>query len=210
MPMSNPVVFINDYLAEMVPRYLAAQGSTSANFFGNGMRLFPTSPTLIDTLTKTSSGTDINGLPTEVFAVYDRMFRLRRGSFPHCKCEQLLYYFYKVMTSDSDNSVIAEMMETAQAVYDLMDRGDESAQELNAWIKTKLNSEGLYVKDSAEFNPIFFHETKVFQLEEVRDIIDFGTARTFAGNKIIIDYEYHHSVDFNAIPSLFDTNNPPL
>lgn len=209
MPMSNPTIFINDYLSEMVPRYLSAQGSTDTNFFNNAMRLFPTSPTLIDTLTKTAGGNDINDISGEIFAVYDRMFKLRRGAFPHCKCEQLLYYFYKILQTDADNTVMAEMMETAQAVYDLMDRGDESAEELNAWIKTKLVN-GIYTKGDAEFYPIYFHETKVFQLEEVRDIIDFGTARTFAGNKIIIDYEYHYSVDFNPIPSEFDTNNPAI
>jgi hypothetical protein len=37
----------------------------------------------------------------------------------------------------------------------------------------------------------YFHEFKVYQLEESRDIIDFGTARTYGGNKIIIDYDYH-------------------
>jgi len=37
----------------------------------------------------------------------------------------------------------------------------------------------------------FFHRFRVYQLEEVRDIIDFGTARTYGGNKIIIDFEYH-------------------
>jgi hypothetical protein len=37
----------------------------------------------------------------------------------------------------------------------------------------------------------FFHDFKIYQLEEARDIIDFGTARTYAGNKIIIDYDYH-------------------
>jgi hypothetical protein len=29
-----------------------------------------------------------------VFAVYDRMLKMRRGPFPHIKYEQLLYYFY--------------------------------------------------------------------------------------------------------------------
>jgi hypothetical protein len=40
-------------------------------------------------------------------------------------------------------------------------------------------------------NKFYFHRFKVYQLEEVRDIIDFGTARTYGGNKIIIDFEYH-------------------
>jgi hypothetical protein len=41
----------------------------------------------------------------------------------------------------------------------------------------------------------YFHSFKVYQLEEVRDIIDFGTARTYAGNKIIIDYQYHQMTE---------------
>jgi hypothetical protein len=40
-----------------------------------------------------------------------------------------------------------------------------------------------------------FHSFKVYQLEETRDIIDFGTARTYGGNKIIIDFEYHQDQD---------------
>jgi len=39
----------------------------------------------------------------------------------------------------------------------------------------------------------FFHRIRIYQLEETRDIIDFGTARTYAGNKIIIDYDWHKS-----------------
>jgi hypothetical protein len=38
----------------------------------------------------------------------------------------------------------------------------------------------------------YFHELKIFQLEEARDIIDFGTARTWAGNKLIVTYDWHH------------------
>ena len=41
----------------------------------------------------------------------------------------------------------------------------------------------------------YFHNFKVYQLEETRDIIDFGTARTYGGNKIIIDFEYHQDQD---------------
>jgi hypothetical protein len=37
----------------------------------------------------------------------------------------------------------------------------------------------------------YFHTFKVYQLEEARDIIDFGTARTYGGNKIIIEFDYH-------------------
>lgn len=194
MAMSNPSVFLNDYLSEMVPKYLEKYGSTEFNYFDTeeGMRFFPVSPTAIDELTE-----QLPSATEAPFAVYDRMFRFKKYKFPHIKCEQMLYYFYKTTTS-SFESATASLIETSQAVYDLLSRGDESAQEVNSWIKHYLNDDGKYEKGGIAFSPVFFHQTSVFQLEEIRDIIDFGTARTYAGNKIIIDYEYHNNVDFSV------------
>lgn len=175
--ISYPPVFINQYLAEVVP-------DTLPNRFSSSFRFFPTSPTDINALTE--------GFPeasADVFAVYDRMFKYRRSVFPHIKSEQLLYYFYK--TSADPEALI----ETSQVVYDLLDREDESAQELNDWIRTKIGIDGLVTFGSGslarKFKPVFFHNIKVYQLEETRDIINFGTARTYAGNKLILDYQYH-------------------
>jgi hypothetical protein len=78
-----------------------------------------------------------------------------------------------------------------QAVQDLLDRGDESAEDINKWIMNNPNYDETTKLYKQEFLPVYFHDIKIFQLEETRDIIDFGTARTFAGNKIIIDYCYH-------------------
>jgi hypothetical protein len=145
---------------------------------------FPTSPSTIEQLTQTATINNTGNL----FAVYDRMFKMRRKAFPHIKDEQLLYYFYSLD--------IPVMVDAGQHIADLLDRGDESAYDLNEWIKSKLVG-GLYVKpdgngnSTKEFLPVYFHDLKIFQLEETRDIIDFGTARTYAGNKIIIDYCYH-------------------
>jgi hypothetical protein len=140
-------------------------------------------PTDIDALTE--------GFPEasqDVFAVYDRMFKMRRKPFPHIKSEQLLYYFYK-MAGDPE-----ALIETTQVVHDLLDRGDESAEEVNDWIASKVVNGVLEFGTGSlarTFKPVRFHSFKIFQLEETRDIIDFGTARTYAGNKVIIDYEYH-------------------
>jgi hypothetical protein len=96
------------------------------------------------------------------------------------------------------------LIETTQIVQDLLDRGDESAQELNSWIASQPRGASVTINGkthqtvkfgsgpaSRDFLMPYFHELKVWQLEETRDIIDFGTARTFAGNKIIIDYTWH-------------------
>ena len=166
MAISYPPIFVNDYLAEKVDER-----------FSFIFPFFPSMPTDINSLTET--------FPEGMFAVYDRMFRMRRKAFPHIKDEQLLYYFYKTA---GDPSLL---IETTQVVQDLLDRGDESAQEVNAWLQGKLNEDGLYVKGDKSFLPVYFHEFTIYQLEEARDIVDFGTARTYAGNKIIISYCYH-------------------
>jgi hypothetical protein len=161
----HPPTIINAYLAAKIDPAFNAQGTT---YF------FPTLPTEIDSLTETFPQS--NG----VFGVYDRMFKMRRTPFPYIKCEQLLYYFYSVGDNAQRNMVI-----TQQQVSDLLDNGDDSAKDLNEWAAA---NPGTW---DAESKPLFFHNFKIYQLEETRDIVDFATARTYAGNKIIIDYDWH-------------------
>jgi hypothetical protein len=171
MAISYPPIFINDYLKEKI-----------ASLSNIDVPFFPTSPSTIEQLSQTA----VLNNQASLMAVYDRMFKMRRKPFPHIKDEQLLYYFYSLD--------IPAMVDTSQYIADLLDRGDESAQDLNSWIQSKLEN-GVYTKPDGnttkEFLPVFFHDIKIYQLEETRDIIDFGTARTYAGNKIIIDYCYH-------------------
>jgi hypothetical protein len=182
MAKTYPPIFINDYLQEKIGQILALDTP-----------FFPTSPSTIEQLT---TSVQLNN-DAALFAVYDRMFKMRRGPFPHIKCEQLLYYFYSIN--------VEAMIETTQLVSDILDRGDESAQDLNSWIQSKLvdsNGSKVYIKGNKEFSPVLFHDIKIYQLEESRDIVDFGTARTFAGNKIIIDYDYHtkgYAQDSNSL-----------
>ena len=191
MAISYPPIFINDYLSEKI--------LTDPRFELN-MPFFPVAPSDIDQLTEF--------FPEGMYAVYDRMFKMRRGPFPHIKSEQLLYYFYK-MFGDPEL-----LIETTQAVSDLLDRGDESAQDINSWISSKLtvnaSGQSVYEKPNGdnkvkEYLPIYFHEFKIFQLEETRDIVDFGTARTYAGNKIIIDYTYHSAGYSDSVSSYNNT-----
>lgn len=144
------------------------------------LQFSPTTPTDINEFTEQfPSG--------NAFCVYDRMFRMRRGPFPHIKCEQILYYFY-CPPSGTDISSIAMLSEITQGIYDLLDNGDESAQDINSWVSSNRASDPTL--SNMSIIPVF-HTFKIYQLEETRDIIDFGTARTWAGNKIIIDYDYH-------------------
>ena len=163
--LNTPVLWVNTYLKEKI------------EYFNNQepIPFFPTGPSTIETLQSQfpESGSMV---------VFDRMFRMRRGPFPHIKCEQVLYYFYHSASNHTTN-----MIKIQEAVLRLMDRGDETAQEINAWAKGK-TIDGMSCK-------FYFHNFKIYQLEEVRDLIDFATARTYTGNKVIIDYDYHQMQD---------------
>lgn len=166
--INTPMLWINEYLKEKLAEYLDI-----------GVPFFPPSPNTLDDLTETF--VFINDQQYGyggIRCTYDRLTRLRRSAFPHIKGEQLLYYFFA--TSDG---VAEKMVAVTELTLRLMDREDETAEEINAWTKNKVIA-GLSPK-------FYFHKFRVYQLEETADIIDFGTARTYGGNKIIIEYEYH-------------------
>jgi len=183
---NTPVLWINEYLKEKI-------GLDT----GIGVPFFPSRPTTIDELTEqwititpqnSAQFPDLVRLPyAGVMATWDRLVRMRRSPFPHIKQEQLLYYFYA-----TESDVTEKMVQVQEKVLRLMDREDETAEEINKWAKGK-TIDGQTEPMECKF---FFHKFRVYQLEEVRDIIDFGTARTYGGNKIIIDFEYHQD---NAI-----------
>ena len=166
-PLNTPVLWINKYLQDKLKDY---------GF--DGVPFFPSTPSTIDNLTETF-------FDGGVMATYDRLLKMNRTPFPHIKCEQLLYYFYA-----TQGNTIPNMVQVTEIVFRLLDRGDESAQEVNDWCSNRQVNLSPQVADPVN-NMFYFHNFKVYQLEEVRDIIDFGTARTYAGNKIIIDFDYH-------------------
>jgi hypothetical protein len=171
--LNTPVLWINTYLQEKIALDTEI-----------GIPFFPSLPSSIDDLTERWITVESeNYAYSGVMATWDRMFRMRRQAFPHVRIEQILYYFYATAENVTEN-----MVQVQEEVLRLLDRGDESAQEVNNWMRRR----GPIVVNNEEIDPgFYFHEFKIFQLEEVRDIIDFGTARTFGGNKIIIEYTYH-------------------
>lgn len=162
--LNTPVLWINAYLQEK----LEGLGFDSVPFF-------PTTPSTINDLTEYFPAGG-------VMCTYDRLIRMRKAAFPHIKCEELLYYFY----ATAENSII-NMIKITEKVNRLLDREDESAEELNEWCIQK----GSITVEGEVLEPNFrFFNFKVFQLQETRDIINFGTARTYGGNKLVVYYDY--------------------
>lgn len=194
--LNTPVLWINQYIQEK-----------TALDVGIGMPIFPSFPSSIDDLTESWVTVDpAIANPGEqnlysfagVMGTWDRMFRLRRGPFPHIRTEQILYYFYA-----TQSDVTETMVQIQEEILRLFDRGDESAEDINKWFRGRSipidakNRSGTTETLDLQ-NMFYFHNFKVFQLEEVRDIIDFGTARTYGGNKIIIEYTYHQMPELIA------------
>lgn len=162
--LNTPILWVNKYLQEK----LQGLGFDSVPFF-------PTTPSTINDVTEYFP-------PGGVMCTYDRLIRMRRKPFPHIKCEQAVYYFY----ATAENSII-NMVKITEKVLRLMDRQDETAEEINKW----QNGKSIVVEGETLEPNFYFHSFKVYQLQEVRDVIDFGTARTYGGNKIIIEFDYH-------------------
>ena len=166
--LNTPILWINTYIQEKL------QSS-----FGSLVPFFPTGPSAFENVVQ---GFETTG--QEAYAVWDRMFRMRTSPFPHVKTEQAIYYFYT-----GGESYQLNMIQIQEDIMRLMDREDETAEEINAWA---LSKGSILVEGQAITPNFYFHNFKVFHLEEARDIVDFATARTFAGNKFIIQYEYHY------------------
>jgi hypothetical protein len=177
MAITNPTVLINEYLSEKL-------GNSLSDTIVDKVRFFPSGPIDITAITD-----NFTGAANDVFVVYDRMFKMRKKAFPHIKCEQSLYYFYKT-AGDPE-----QLFDSIQIVHDLLDREDESGEELNAWIQNQVFG-GVINVQGKDFKPVYFHSLKVYQLQEVRDIINHSTTRTLHGVKLIVDYEYH-TQDYN-------------
>lgn len=178
--LNTPVLWINKYLQSKI-----------LDSTGLDTPFFPTLPSTINDLTQyfPTGGT---------MATWDRLVKMNKKSFPHIKCEQIMYYFY----ANGENPV-EKMVQIQEQVLRLMDRGNETAEEINNWAMNRQVNLGTSQSPDLIDNMFFFHDFKVYQLEESRDIIDFGTARTYGGNKIIIEYDYH------AMPDLTGTDWTP-
>lgn len=180
--LNTPVLWVNKYLQEKI---------TVAGF---GVPFFPSLPSSIDDLTEQWITVQDTRYPyAGVLGTWDRLFRMNKKGFPHIKCEQLMYYFYA-----TESNVTEKMVQVQEAILRLMDRMDETGQEINDWCSNRQVNLGTTSNPDLIDCQFYFHNFKVYQLEEVRDIIDFGTARTYGGNKIIIEFDYHQTPDLTS------------
>lgn len=162
-----PPFFINQYVVKQLELFNILTGNEQMS------PIFPTSPTNIEDVFKNYIGAP--GVTDPLLIQYERLARFRPGPFYRRKREQLIYYVYCTNLS--------KIMDASRLIIDALDREDSAAQDINAFCAQESNP-------STPFN-VFFHNLRVYQADETRDVLDPVSARTTYSNKIVIEYDYH-------------------
>jgi hypothetical protein len=167
-----PPHWINEYLYSQLSKYEGINMSQGAGI-NRVVPIFAVTPTNTEEIYKNL----LQSLPVEqpLLIQYDRLMRFKPDPFYPRKKEQLLYYLY---SSDLATVNYANIL-----ISQLLDRQDASAQDLNNFIRDESTL-------GFEKN-VFFHNIKVYQADETRDVIELASARTVFINKLIIEYDYH-------------------
>lgn len=163
-----PPKWINKFIFQELQKYTDIGVSGVSQL----VPIFATSPTNTEDIYR--SVMESTEISEPLVIIYDRLITFRPSVFYPHKREQLIYYLYSTSLANVNNANIV--------ISQLLDREDASAEELNSWCA--LN------KGQENFN-VAFHNTKVYQAQEARDVLDLASARTMFVNKLIIEYDYH-------------------
>jgi hypothetical protein len=83
---------------------------------------------------------------------------------------------------------MSKLFDGIRVITECLDREDSAAQDLNSWISANPQEDD---NGDAIPNNVFFHNIKVYQADESRDLVELASARTLFLNKLIIEYDYH-------------------
>jgi len=166
--------YINNYVNEQLSLFdLIGVGPTAPNQAGFNPMIPAQYPTSIEDLY--NDAVLIQQVDAPLLIVYDRLMRFRPSPFYRRKREQLIYFIY--------SSDVAKLMDTVRVITDALDREDAAAEDVNIFS----------AENSTSDNPanVYFHNIRVYQADESRDVAELASARTLFVNKIIIEYDYH-------------------
>lgn len=169
-----PPHWINAYIFDKLSEYEDIGISSTQQM----VPIFATSPTNIEEVYKNVM--QYTNIEKPLVIQYDRLIRFRPSPFYANKREQILYYLYSSSIENINNANIV--------ISQLLDREDAAAQDLNKWAAD--NAMSMQVPHN-----VYFHNIKVYQVDEARDVLELASARTIFVNKLIIEYDYHANWD---------------
>ena len=180
-----PPLFINQYVIAQLKKFTRTERNSRTGELEE-VPLYTKLPNKIDPIVPVQA-TNIDDLYSEItvddspfLIASDRLVRYNQDTAYWCKREQLVYTIH---STDSKKG-----FDISRVILETLDREDAAAQDVNAWISdnTIFDEFGRPVS-----NNVFFHNFRVFQIDETRDIIELGSVKFNWRGKIIIEYDYH-------------------
>lgn len=167
-----PPYFINAYIVGQLKQFGILTGAEQFS------PIIPVTATNIDTLYSNYIGSPGEDAPLMI--VYDRLLRFRPNTFYRHKREQLIYTIH--------SSEQSKVYDAHRIISEALDREDASGQDVNLWVSKNpiLDEAGNAIEPN-----VFFHNFKVYQADETRDLLELSSVRTIYRNKLIIEYDYH-------------------
>lgn len=115
---------------------------------------------------------------------YDKLFRFRSNKLYALKAEQSVIYLY---------GKPEKVFQAEAIIHAALDRADAAAEDVNRWAMAKQGGTDPMLDDSG--NPLvhntYFHNMRVYQLEEARDLGEITSLRGLSMVKMLVEYEYH-------------------
>lgn len=170
-----PPHWVNQYIHQKLTDYGVMVDSRS----GGVVPIFAVTPTNTEDIYKNL----LQSSPVEqpLLIQYDRLMRFRPSPMYATKREQLIYYLYSTDIATVNNANIL--------ISQILDREDAAAQDLNLYSSANPITRAGQTIDCN----VFFHNMRVYQADETRDVLELASARTVYINKLIIEYDYHAS-----------------
>jgi len=173
LDLGYPPFFINGYIKDQLVNFNIIGQSENTPI----LPVTPEDSTTIYQQLLTSSN-----IPNPLLIQYDRLLRFRPSPFYRRKREQLVYTF--ICSSYEKQSAAMAM------VIEALDRQDATAEDINAWAAKNT----LFDDDGVTPLPknVYFHNFRVYQVDESRDLIELASVNmSLVRGKIIIEFDYH-------------------
>lgn len=162
-----PPLAVNHYVWDTMKRLDPTLGQTKK--YGNKIPFFPIG----------DSAAGQKQWENKPYFIYDRVFRFASNPFYPKKRESFLYYL---------KAKPIETLQWSAALQLILDREDDSAKDINQWIRDN---------DYAEEYPVYFHTLRVYQARSgspsSSGMMREEASRPYYITEFIIDVCYHHT-----------------
>jgi hypothetical protein len=174
MSFSNftpPATIVNGYLWDTMKEL----DPSVSKGYGNKIPFFP--------ITDAASGT--KSWENKAYFIYDRIIKMQRKSFYPIKQEHMLYY----LKGNEEKTI-----EWGMALQQVLDRGDDAAEDINNWNRRQENIGNVY------FHSLCVDQINTGDMSSSMLTRDFST-RPYTITQFIVVAEYHYINEFGRTPS---------